>query len=79
MSNKQLPLAGQWALITGAGKRIGACVAGTLHAQGANVAIHYRGSAAAAEALAAGFNVRKNAANALPVLTNTSVTWSRFS
>ncbi len=59
MSNKHLPLAGQWALITGAGKRIGACVASTLHAQGANVAIHYRGSAAAAEALAAGLNAER--------------------
>jgi pteridine reductase len=33
------------ALITGAARRIGAAIARTLHAQGANVAIHYRGSA----------------------------------
>ena len=33
------------ALITGAARRIGAAIACTLHAQGADVAIHYRGSA----------------------------------
>lgn len=44
MSEAQRTLDGQWALITGAGKRIGACVARTLHAAGANIAIHYRGS-----------------------------------
>ena len=44
MSEAQRTLDGQWVLITGAGKRIGACVARTLHAAGANIAIHYRGS-----------------------------------
>ena len=44
MSNLQPTLDGRWALITGAGKRIGACIARTLHAAGANIAIHYRGS-----------------------------------
>lgn len=39
-------------LITGAAKRIGACVARTLHTNGANIAIHYRGSAGEADALA---------------------------
>jgi pteridine reductase len=43
-------------LITGAGRRVGAEIARTLHAAGARVAIHYRSSAAAAEALAAGLN-----------------------
>ena len=33
------------ALITGAARRIGAAIARTLHSHGANVAIHYRGSA----------------------------------
>jgi len=33
------------ALVTGAARRIGAAIARTLHAQGADVAIHYRGSA----------------------------------
>jgi pteridine reductase len=49
-------LDGQWALITGASKRIGACVARLLHAHGMNIAIHYRGSAADADALAAELN-----------------------
>jgi len=40
------------ALITGAARRIGAAIARALHGDGARVAIHYRGSAAAAEALA---------------------------
>jgi pteridine reductase len=49
-------LAGKWALVTGAGRRVGAAIARTLHEQGAGVAIHYRGSAADAAALAAGLN-----------------------
>lgn len=49
-------LAGKWALITGAARRIGACIARTLHENGANIAIHYRGSADAAEQLAAELN-----------------------
>jgi pteridine reductase len=43
-------------LITGAARRIGAVVARTLHTHGANVAIHYRGSADHAEALVAELN-----------------------
>ncbi|MCC5793991.1 MAG: pteridine reductase [Chromatiales bacterium] len=49
-------LDGQWALITGAGKRIGATTARVLHQAGASVAIHYRGSAAGANALAEELN-----------------------
>jgi pteridine reductase len=49
-------LDGQWVLITGAAKRIGACIARTLHENGANIAIHYRGSANDAEQLAAELN-----------------------
>lgn len=52
-------LDGQWVLITGAGKRIGACIARTLHAAGAGVAVHYRGSAAAATELAAELNANR--------------------
>jgi pteridine reductase len=52
-------LAGQWALITGAAKRIGAAIAQQLHAHGANIAIHYRGSADAAEELAAALNSQR--------------------
>ena len=40
------------ALVTGAGKRVGAEIARTLHAAGYNLALHYRRSAADAEALA---------------------------
>lgn len=49
----------QWVLITGAGKRIGACIARTLHAAGANVAVHYRASADAANEIAAELNARR--------------------
>ena len=59
-------LSGQWALVTGAAKRIGATIATTLHEAGASVAIHYFTSAAPAEALAAELNARrKNSALAL--------------
>ncbi|MEM7433024.1 MAG: pteridine reductase [Pseudomonadota bacterium] len=44
-------LNGKVALITGAAKRIGAEIARTLHGCGANVVIHYRGSASDALAL----------------------------
>jgi len=46
-------LAGRVALITGAAHRIGAQIARLLHADGADLAIHYRRSADAAEALKA--------------------------
>jgi pteridine reductase len=52
-------LDGHWALVTGAAKRIGACICRTLHAHGANVVIHYGHSAAAAEALAADLNAAR--------------------
>jgi pteridine reductase len=52
-------------LITGAGRRVGAEIARTLHAAGSRVAIHYRSSAHAAEALAAELNaVRADSAAA---------------
>ncbi len=56
MSTQKLTLDGKWALITGAGKRIGACIARTLHQAGAGVVIHYRGSEVPAEALASELN-----------------------
>ena len=43
-------------LVTGAARRVGAEIARTLHAAGASVAIHYRSSAAEAEALATALN-----------------------
>jgi pteridine reductase len=45
--------------VTGAARRIGAVVASTLHAAGANVVIHYHRSAAEAEQLAADLNRRR--------------------
>ena len=53
------PLIGRWALITGAGKRIGAAIASRLHEAGANVAIHYLASAEAADALATRLNAER--------------------
>ena len=52
-------LEGRWALVTGAGKRIGAAVASALHDAGANVAIHYFSSSESADALAAGLNAER--------------------
>jgi pteridine reductase len=53
-------IAGQWALITGAGKRIGAAVATRLHAAGGNVAIHYLSSREPADALARQLNAQRD-------------------
>jgi pteridine reductase len=50
-------LHGQVVLITGAARRVGAEIARTLHAAGANILIHHRSSAAAAIALADEFNL----------------------
>ncbi len=44
------------ALVTGAARRIGAVIARKLHSHGADVAIHYRGSADEADALVAELN-----------------------
>lgn len=52
-------LDGHVALVTGAAKRVGAAVARKLHADGANVAIHYRGSATEADALVADLNDKR--------------------
>ena len=76
------------ALITGAARRIGATIARRLHDNGARVAIHYRGSAAEAEALAAKLNAaRSNSAAtfqadlhdtaALPELVAAVTAWGR--
>jgi len=46
------PLAGQAVLVTGAARRVGAAIARTLHAAGANVLLHYRNSDTEAFALA---------------------------
>ncbi len=46
-------LSGQVVLVTGAARRVGAAIARRLHAAGATLALHYRQSAAEAQALAA--------------------------
>lgn len=56
-SIEKASLHGQVVLITGAARRVGAEIARTLHAAGANILIHYRSSAAAAIALADEFNL----------------------
>jgi pteridine reductase len=48
------------ALITGAGKRVGAVIARTLHAAGYDLALHYRRSATEAELLAASLERQRN-------------------
>lgn len=52
-------LAGKVALITGGAHRIGAQIARTLHREGMDLVIHYRSSAAAAEALKAGIEAQR--------------------
>jgi pteridine reductase len=52
-------LQGKVVLITGAARRIGAAIAARLHECGADVAIHYRGSADAATELAQQFNAQR--------------------
>ena len=55
---------GKTVLVTGGAKRVGAAICRHLHAAGADVAIHYRSSAAEAEALRDELNaVRKDSAH----------------
>src|SRR5579863_760767 len=56
LSIENSPLQDQVVLITGGARRIGAEIARTLHAAGANILIHYRAAAAAAMALAVELN-----------------------
>lgn len=51
MQDNTGPLSGKAVLITGAAHRIGANVARTLHARGANIIVHYRASRKTAQAL----------------------------
>jgi len=63
MQNNSVP---KTVLITGAAARIGAEIARTLHSSGMNIVIHYRSSAAKAEALSASLNeIRENSAQLL--------------
>jgi len=59
MQNNTNPLHGKVALITGAAQRIGATLAETLHAEGLNLALHYRKSKQAAHALQKKLNDRR--------------------
>ncbi len=52
-------LAGKVVLVTGAARRIGAAIVTRLQQNGARVAVHYRGSADEAEALAAELNAAR--------------------
>jgi pteridine reductase len=54
--NPAVPLSGKSVLVTGAARRIGAAIVQAMHAAGANVVIHYRGSAAEAAELCADLN-----------------------
>ena len=55
MSEKNAPVV----LVTGGAKRVGAAIVKRLHQEGWRVAIHYRASAAAADALAATLNASR--------------------
>lgn len=59
LESSDAPLTGKVALITGAARRVGAEIARTLHAAGAHVVVHYRGSARDAEALAVDLRARR--------------------
>ncbi len=52
-------LENKWVLITGAAKRIGATIATKLHAEGANIAIHYFASSDDAKVLATELNTER--------------------
>src|ERR1700730_9301797 len=53
MANEMpMPLEGKTVLITGAARRVGAAIPRRMHAAGANIALHYRNSDAAADTLA---------------------------
>jgi pteridine reductase len=56
MAPPALPLADRVVLVTGAARRVGAVLAAAFHAEGARLAVHYRGSQAEAEALVARLN-----------------------
>jgi pteridine reductase len=64
-SSAALPLEGKAVLITGAARRVGAAIARTLQAAGANVMIHYRKSGDEAHALSHELNSQRGGSVAL--------------
>ena len=60
-----LALRGKTVLVTGAARRVGATIARTLHAAGANLVLHYRSSADDAVALAGELNALRAASATL--------------
>ncbi len=84
--NNPNSLDGKVALVTGSARRIGAEIVRILHANGARVAIHYKSSAADADALAAELNALRTdsaatfaadikAVSTLPALADAVVDW----
>jgi pteridine reductase len=61
-----MKLDGKVALVTGAGRRVGSAIALALAERGATIAVHYRSSAAEAEALAVQIGQRGGRAGAFP-------------
>jgi len=59
MQNRDGSLAGKTVLITGGARRVGAVIARTLHAAGANLVVHYRRSANEAAQLADELNTKR--------------------
>lgn len=59
LQSDPLPLSGKVALITGGARRVGAAIARSLHAAGANVMIHHHRSVDAAAALVADLTARR--------------------
>lgn len=59
MGDYTFSVKGKVALVTGAAHRLGAAIARTLHGAGMNVAVHYRNSRDAAEALQAELNAMR--------------------
>ena len=55
----KLPLQTKTVLVTGGARRVGAAICRRLHAAGANVMIHYRGSATEARALVKALNAAR--------------------
>ena len=60
-----LALRGKTALVTGAARRVGATIARTLHAAGANLVLHYRSSADDAAVLAGELNAVRSGSAAI--------------